>query len=135
MHITIHTSQTWADTFISELNDTHVEAELRTRNIPPLVRPPTGAGQHGLVRLAEMSDHVRAWHLCAAWQLLRLLWCGTVLSPPAASRCQFCLASLPLHASAALLRCATGIQRTFLSSMVPLHCMVPLPRTCSLGPA
>lgn len=27
--------QTWADTFISELNDTHVEAELRTRNIPP----------------------------------------------------------------------------------------------------
>ena len=38
MHITIHTSQTWADTFISELNDTHVEAELRTRNIPPLVR-------------------------------------------------------------------------------------------------
>ena len=42
MHITIHTSQTWADTFISELNDTHVEAELRTRNIPPLVRPPRG---------------------------------------------------------------------------------------------
>lgn len=36
MHITIHTSQTWADTFISELNDTHVEAELRTRHIPPL---------------------------------------------------------------------------------------------------
>ncbi len=28
-------TQTWADTFISELNDTHVEAELRTRNIPP----------------------------------------------------------------------------------------------------
>lgn len=40
MHITIHTSQTWADTFISELNDTHVEAELRTRHIPPLVCPP-----------------------------------------------------------------------------------------------
>ncbi|KAK9830458.1 hypothetical protein WJX72_011880 [[Myrmecia] bisecta] len=35
MHITIHTSQTWADTFISELNDTHVEAELRTKHIPP----------------------------------------------------------------------------------------------------
>ncbi|GAB4814718.1 hypothetical protein N2152v2_001764 [Parachlorella kessleri] len=35
MHVTIHTAQTWADTFISELNDTHVEAELRTRNIPP----------------------------------------------------------------------------------------------------
>lgn len=29
--------QTWADTFISELNDTHVEAELRTKNIPPAV--------------------------------------------------------------------------------------------------
>ena len=39
MHITIHTSQTWADTFISELNDTHVEAELRIRHIPPAVRP------------------------------------------------------------------------------------------------
>ena len=38
MHITIHTSQTWADTFISELNDTHVEAELRVRHIPPAVR-------------------------------------------------------------------------------------------------
>ena len=38
MHVTIHTSQTWADTFISELNDTHVEAELRTKHIPPQVR-------------------------------------------------------------------------------------------------
>ncbi len=35
MHVTIHTAQTWADTFISELNDTHVEAELRTRAVPP----------------------------------------------------------------------------------------------------
>ena len=35
MHVTIHTAQTWADTFLSELNDTHVEAELRTKNIPP----------------------------------------------------------------------------------------------------
>ncbi|WPT11748.1 Alpha,alpha-trehalose-phosphate synthase [UDP-forming] 1 [Picochlorum sp. SENEW3] len=35
MHVTIHTAQTWADTFISELNDTHVEAEIRTKNIPP----------------------------------------------------------------------------------------------------
>lgn len=35
MHISIHTSQAWADTFISELNDTHVEAELRTKHIPP----------------------------------------------------------------------------------------------------
>ena len=38
MHVTIHTSQTWADTFISELNDTHVEAELRTKHIPPQVK-------------------------------------------------------------------------------------------------
>lgn len=37
MHVTIHTAQTWADNFISELNDTHVEAELRTKNIPPHV--------------------------------------------------------------------------------------------------
>lgn len=40
MHVTIHTSQTWADTFISELNDTHVEAELRTKHIPPQVGVP-----------------------------------------------------------------------------------------------
>ena len=37
MHITIHTSQAWADTFISELMDTHVEMELRTKHIPPQV--------------------------------------------------------------------------------------------------
>ncbi len=35
MHVTIHTAQTWADTFLYELNDTHVEAELRTKSIPP----------------------------------------------------------------------------------------------------
>jgi hypothetical protein len=28
-------SQTWADTFISELNDTHIEADLRLRHTPP----------------------------------------------------------------------------------------------------
>ena len=38
LHITVHTSQTWADTFITELNDTHVEAELRIRHIPPQAR-------------------------------------------------------------------------------------------------
>ena len=32
-------TQTWADTFISELNDTHVEAELRTKHIPPQLDP------------------------------------------------------------------------------------------------
>ena len=40
MHVTIHTAQAWADTFISELNDTHVERELRTRKIPPPMHAP-----------------------------------------------------------------------------------------------
>ncbi|KAI5670720.1 hypothetical protein M9H77_11084 [Catharanthus roseus] len=40
MHVTTHTSQEWAETFVSELNDTVVEAQLRTRQIPPLL--PTG---------------------------------------------------------------------------------------------
>eukprot|EP00854_Cymbomonas_tetramitiformis_P000752 gene752-1225_t len=35
MHVTIHTAQQWADTFVSELNDTHVEAALRTMRTPP----------------------------------------------------------------------------------------------------
>nr|GMD08298.1 alpha,alpha-trehalose-phosphate synthase [UDP-forming] 1-like [Ipomoea batatas] len=35
MHVTTHTSQEWAATFVSELNDTIVEAQLRTRQIPP----------------------------------------------------------------------------------------------------
>jgi hypothetical protein len=30
-----HTAQNWADTYISELNDTHVEADLRMRHAPP----------------------------------------------------------------------------------------------------
>ncbi|XP_022715686.1 alpha,alpha-trehalose-phosphate synthase [UDP-forming] 1-like [Durio zibethinus] len=37
MHVTTHTSQEWAATFISELNDTIVEAQLRTIQIPPLL--------------------------------------------------------------------------------------------------
>ena len=36
-HITMHTAQAWADTFVSELSDTHVEAELRRKRIPPAV--------------------------------------------------------------------------------------------------
>lgn len=36
-HIMNHTSQTWADTFINELNDTRVEAEERMRHVPPKV--------------------------------------------------------------------------------------------------
>ncbi|KAL5839222.1 hypothetical protein ACOSQ3_011927 [Xanthoceras sorbifolium] len=37
MHVTSHTSQEWAATFVSELNDTIVEAQLRTRQIPPFL--------------------------------------------------------------------------------------------------
>jgi trehalose 6-phosphate synthase/phosphatase len=37
-HVEVHTSQAWADTFIAELNDTHVEAELRRLRIPPRLR-------------------------------------------------------------------------------------------------
>ncbi|KAK1324388.1 Alpha,alpha-trehalose-phosphate synthase [UDP-forming] 1 [Acorus calamus] len=34
-HVTRHTAQDWAETFVSELNDTVVEAQLRTRATPP----------------------------------------------------------------------------------------------------
>ncbi|KAK9153184.1 hypothetical protein Sjap_000664 [Stephania japonica] len=34
-HVTTHTSQEWAEMFISELNDTVVEAQLRTMHVPP----------------------------------------------------------------------------------------------------
>ncbi|EXB58281.1 Alpha,alpha-trehalose-phosphate synthase [UDP-forming] 1 [Morus notabilis] len=37
MYVTTHTSQEWAATFVSELNDTIVEAQLRTRQVPPLL--------------------------------------------------------------------------------------------------
>ena len=40
-HVSMHTSQAWADTFISELNDTHVEAELRQKRIPPQLQSNT----------------------------------------------------------------------------------------------
>lgn len=36
-HVTKHTAQDWADTFITELNDTHIEADLRDRQAPPQV--------------------------------------------------------------------------------------------------
>ncbi|XP_016672101.2 alpha,alpha-trehalose-phosphate synthase [UDP-forming] 1 isoform X1 [Gossypium hirsutum] len=35
LHVTTHTSQGWAETFVSELNETIVEAQLRSRQIPP----------------------------------------------------------------------------------------------------
>ncbi|XP_058088908.1 alpha,alpha-trehalose-phosphate synthase [UDP-forming] 1-like isoform X2 [Magnolia sinica] len=37
MHVTTHTAQDWAETFVSELNDTILEAQLRTRQVPPLL--------------------------------------------------------------------------------------------------
>ncbi|XP_072966589.1 alpha,alpha-trehalose-phosphate synthase [UDP-forming] 1-like [Typha angustifolia] len=36
-HVTTHTAQDWAETFVSELNDTVVEAQLRTRQVPPIL--------------------------------------------------------------------------------------------------
>nr|ALN13337.1 trehalose-6-phosphate synthase-4 [Hevea brasiliensis] len=36
-HVTTHTSQEWAATFVSELNDTIVQAQLRTRQVLPLL--------------------------------------------------------------------------------------------------
>lgn len=38
VHVTVHTARAWADTFVSELNDTHVEAALRTRKMPRPLR-------------------------------------------------------------------------------------------------
>ncbi|OAY78691.1 alpha,alpha-trehalose-phosphate synthase [UDP-forming] 1 [Ananas comosus] len=40
-HVTTHTAQDWAETFVSELNDTVVEAQLRTRQVPPLLHTDT----------------------------------------------------------------------------------------------
>ena len=34
-HVVSHTAQSWAETFLSELNDTQIEAELLNHNIPP----------------------------------------------------------------------------------------------------
>ncbi|XP_020226525.1 alpha,alpha-trehalose-phosphate synthase [UDP-forming] 1 isoform X3 [Cajanus cajan] len=34
-HVKSHTAQEWAETFVSELNDTVVEAQLRTKQVPP----------------------------------------------------------------------------------------------------
>lgn len=34
-HVTLYTAQEWAETFVSELNDTVVEAQLRIRQVPP----------------------------------------------------------------------------------------------------
>ncbi|XP_027170784.1 alpha,alpha-trehalose-phosphate synthase [UDP-forming] 1 [Coffea eugenioides] len=34
-HVTTHTAQEWAETFVSELNDTVIEAQQRIRKVPP----------------------------------------------------------------------------------------------------
>ncbi|KAF1002534.1 alpha,alpha-trehalose-phosphate synthase [UDP-forming] 1-like [Apium graveolens] len=36
-HVTTHTAQEWAETFVSELNDTVVEAQQRIREVPPVL--------------------------------------------------------------------------------------------------
>ncbi|KAM6552290.1 hypothetical protein CsatB_002098 [Cannabis sativa] len=46
MHVTTHTSQEWAATFVSELNDTIVEAQLRTRQVPPLLPMKEAVGRY-----------------------------------------------------------------------------------------
>ncbi|KAJ6770173.1 hypothetical protein OIU79_020918 [Salix purpurea] len=35
VHVTTHTAQEWAETFVSELDDTVIEAKLRTKQVPP----------------------------------------------------------------------------------------------------
>ena len=69
-HITMHTAQAWADTFVSELNDTHVEAELRRKRIPPQLFPsrvvePFTQARHRLIilgynaTLTLLTDHTK----------------------------------------------------------------------------
>lgn len=45
-HVTTHTAQEWAQTFVSELNDTVVEAQIRTRQIPPFLPAQTAVGRY-----------------------------------------------------------------------------------------
>ncbi|KAK3025493.1 hypothetical protein RJ639_041574 [Escallonia herrerae] len=47
LHVTTHTAQEWAETFVSELNDTVVEAQQRIREVPPLL-PVKDAIEHYL---------------------------------------------------------------------------------------
>ncbi|WJX72528.1 threalose-6-phosphate phosphatase, variant 2 [Trifolium repens] len=45
-HVTTHTAQEWAETFVSELNDTVVEAQLRTKQVPPRLPTPKAIQQY-----------------------------------------------------------------------------------------
>lgn len=61
----IPSPQTWADTFISELNDTHIEADLRLRHTPPELDIPevngqTAAGEGGVLVLVVVAAVVKA---------------------------------------------------------------------------
>eukprot|EP00271_Cylindrocystis_brebissonii_P011686 TRINITY_DN29599_c0_g1_i1.p1 TRINITY_DN29599_c0_g1~~TRINITY_DN29599_c0_g1_i1.p1 ORF type:complete len:1058 (+),score=166.06 TRINITY_DN29599_c0_g1_i1:961-4134(+) len=51
MHVRSHTAQAWADTFVSELNDTVVEAELRTLRVPPIL--PHGPAAEAFARASN----------------------------------------------------------------------------------
>jgi trehalose 6-phosphate synthase/phosphatase len=53
-------SQAWADTFISELNDTHIEADLRLRHTPPDLN----IGEVGSSRLFGSSHLQTARNVC-----------------------------------------------------------------------
>ncbi|KAF8715777.1 hypothetical protein HU200_026726 [Digitaria exilis] len=45
-HVTTHTAQDWAETFVCELNDTVAEAQLRTRQVPPSLPSQTAIQQY-----------------------------------------------------------------------------------------
>ncbi|KAL7590846.1 hypothetical protein Lser_V15G32456 [Lactuca serriola] len=53
VHVTTHTSQDWAETFISELNDMVVEAQLRTTQIPPLLQT-----EHAIERYMRSNNRL-----------------------------------------------------------------------------
>lgn len=40
-HIAKHSANAWAENFISELNDTRIEADIRNQQAPPEVIPTT----------------------------------------------------------------------------------------------
>lgn len=45
-HVTNHTAQDWAETFVCELNETVAEAQLRTRQVPPGLPSQTAIHQY-----------------------------------------------------------------------------------------
>jgi hypothetical protein len=55
--------QTWADTFISELNDTHIEADLRLRHTPPELEVAEVTTAAAAVTETGMFEHVEPLNL------------------------------------------------------------------------